>query len=135
MPGEEMERVPRSGESPSLEPVSEARIDGGDWGLRIEDDGWYLCEEGAGRRRVSVGEAVERVGNRAAVFRVTRMFVAAIGRELAVAAWIKPTAPGHEDLRARGLDPKLPSEQIALAGDVIARLGAELAAAEATRPG
>jgi hypothetical protein len=135
MAGEEMVRVPRSDESPSLEPVPEARIDGGDWGLRIEDDGWYLYEEGAGRRRISVGEAVERVGNRAAVFRATRMFLAAIARELSAGAWISPTAPGHDELRARGLDPKLPSEQIALAGDVIARLGAELAAAEATRPG
>lgn len=86
-------------------------------------------------RRVSVGEAVEISRSRYRVLKATRMFLALIGGQLAEGAWVDPVGPGHEEAREAGLDPKLPSEQIAAAGEVIARLGAELVAAGATRPG
>jgi hypothetical protein len=62
------------------------------------------------------------------VFKATREYIALLGKELADNAWISPTA--SHPLQGSGLDPKLPAEQMARAGEVIAQLARELADAE-----
>ncbi|MBS1675981.1 MAG: hypothetical protein JST08_01220 [Actinobacteria bacterium] len=133
MNDDELVRIPDGDADSASDIVPGSRIDGEDWRLWIDDDGWYLAEGGAPGRRVSVAEAIEISRRRAGVFRATRQFLAVIGGQLAEGAWVDPIGPGHEEARSRGLDPKLPSEQIAAAGRVIARLGEELGAAEAVR--
>jgi hypothetical protein len=135
MSDRQIERLGGEDGDPAAEIVPGSRIDGEGWRLWIDDEGWYLAEDGAAPRPVPVAEAVEISGRRFGVLKATRMFLALIGGQLAEAAWVDPIGPGHGEAREAGLDPKLPSEQIATAGEVIARLGAELVAAEAIRPG
>lgn len=133
MADDEIVQVPHDDANSASEIVPGSRIDGEGWKLWIDGDGWYLTEAGSVPRRVSVAEAIETSRMRPKVFKATRLFLAVIGRQLAEGAWVDPIGPGHEQVRKQGLDPKLPSEQIAAAGEVIARLGAELVAAEAIR--
>jgi hypothetical protein len=100
------------------------------WELVLSEDGWYLMQEAQAPRRISVADAVAQFGKngRGAVFRATRMYIADLGREIGEKAWLSPTAPSP--LREKGLDPKLPADQIARAGHIIGRLADELRAAE-----
>lgn len=106
-----------------------------DWRLVLAADGWYLLV-GPTAQRITVDAAVRKLAEnpevgklaRAPVFKATREYIALLGKELADSAWISPTA-GHP-MQGSGLDPKLPPEQMASAGEVIAQLGRELANAE-----
>lgn len=129
LPERRPDRLPVEGTG--VGPIAERDISGDGWRLYIEYDGWYLLANEESSIRISVNDAVRRVGNRAQIFRMTRLFIQHLARELAAKAYVSPTAVGHEAARSRGLDPKHGSQQIAEAGDIIARLGRELASAEA----
>jgi hypothetical protein len=106
-----------------------------DWRLVLASDGWYLLT-GQTKQRITVDAAVRKLAEnpqvgklaRAPVFRATREYLALLGKELADNAWINPAA--DHPLHGSGLDPKLPAEQMASAGEVIAQLARELADAE-----
>jgi hypothetical protein len=106
-----------------------------DWRLMLAADGWYLLVEQTAQR-ITVDAAVRKLAEnpevgklaRAPVCKATREYIALLGNGLADNAWISPTA-GHP-LQGSGLDPKLPAEQMACAGEAIAQLGRELADAE-----
>jgi hypothetical protein len=111
------------------------------WRLVLAEDGWYLVELGdQTSSRITTADAVARIGKygRAPVFKATRQYIAELGRALAEGAYLSATASARslaeDEMRRRGLDPKLPSEQIARAGHIIGRLGDELAVAEAAPP-
>jgi hypothetical protein len=93
--------------APASSPLPDGIIEGDGWLLYIDLDGWYLREGGGTAKRISVDDAVRRVGQRGQVFRRTRMFIAHVANQLAERAWISPVAPGFEQARSRGLDPKL----------------------------
>jgi hypothetical protein len=110
-------------------------FDAGEWRLVLAADGWYVIEAETAKR-LTVDQAVRKLAEnpdvaknaRAPVFKATRQYFAALGANLAEGSWISPTA--DHPLKSSGLDPKLPAEHIARAGEGIARLAHELADAE-----
>src|SRR4051812_21888474 len=135
--------VPHSEALPATDDIVPAKhlepgiFSSADWELVLAEDGWYVREGAAPARRVTVRDAVAKIGRfgRAPVFKATPEYIADIGRALADDAYVSPVAESRSNaeqgIRDRGLDPKLPSEQIARAGHIIGRLGDELADAEA----
>jgi hypothetical protein len=140
LPARRDDLVPATEDVIPVKELDRGTFSGTDWRLILSEDGWYLRQSDQAPQRVTVGDAVRQIGKygRAPVFRATREYVADIGRELGDNAYLSPTAEppslGERQMRDRGLDPKLPSDQIAKAGHIIGRLGDELAEAEAASP-
>jgi hypothetical protein len=110
-------------------------FDAGEWRLVLAADGWYVLA-GQVATHLTVDGAVRKLAEnpavgkhaRGPVFKTTRQYFAALGTKLAEGSWISPTA--DHALRGTGLDLKLPAEQIATAGEGLAKLARELAEAE-----
>lgn len=138
--------VPRGGALPATDDIIPAKDLGpgtfkrADWELVLSTDGWYVREGVAPARRITVGDAVAKIGRlgRGPVFTATREYIADLGRTLGDDAYLSPVGEprtaAERQMRDRGLDPKLPAEQIASAGHIIGRLGDELTEAEAAPP-